>query len=247
MPEPSPRPTRLRGRRLPGAGGGCAGRGAPLGFVDLFSHQDSSTSTRCATRRIMPWSCGRSLTLDRLADATETERLEGCELSLVGAVARLDLADLDGAHEPESSLSAEASGAACSGALSAAAGSSGAEASGAESAGAGAAAAGAAGASGAAAASGGAAASAASGASGAAAAAGSEGVDSAGAASTGAGTAGAADASGAGESAGAASPSTVAPALRFGSRPRTLSTLMPAQLGNLVGSAQRHAGPPSSP
>src|SRR5215211_9418664 len=82
VPEPSPRPTRLRALRLLGAGLSVC---SPKSLIDL--HQVSHAVHHAARLRGV-------LDLDRVADAAQAERAQRVELALVGPVAALDLRHL---------------------------------------------------------------------------------------------------------------------------------------------------------
>src|SRR6185437_3615096 len=97
MPEPSPRPTRLRALRLPGAGFSVC---SPKSLIDL--HQVSHAMHHAARLRGV-------LDLDRMADAAQTQRAQGVHLLAVGSVAALDLRHL---HAGSSSAATCASSAA---------------------------------------------------------------------------------------------------------------------------------------
>src|SRR4029453_9178205 len=97
VPEPSPRPTRLRALRLPGAGFSVC---SPKSLIDL--HQVSHAVHHATRLRGV-------LDLDRVADAAQAERAQRVDLALVGPVAALDLRHL---HADSGSSAAEASSAA---------------------------------------------------------------------------------------------------------------------------------------
>src|SRR4051794_2972699 len=98
MPEPSPRPTRLRVLRLPGAGFSVC---SPKSLIDL--HQVSHAMHHAARLRGV-------LDLDRVADAAQTERAQGVDLLAVGSVAALDLRHLHaGSSSPATCASSAAS------------------------------------------------------------------------------------------------------------------------------------------
>src|SRR3954469_22865361 len=82
VPEPSPRPTRLRALRLPGAGFSVC---SPKSLIDL--HQVSNAVHHASPLRGV-------LDLDRVADAAQAERAQRVELALVGPVAALELRHL---------------------------------------------------------------------------------------------------------------------------------------------------------
>src|SRR3954468_2800942 len=82
MPEPSPRPTRLRVLRLPGAGFSVC---SPKSLIDL--HQVSHAMHHASRLRGV-------LELDRVADPAQSERAQRVDLPAVGAVAALDLRHL---------------------------------------------------------------------------------------------------------------------------------------------------------
>src|SRR5581483_6710840 len=99
MPEPSPRPTRLRGRRDPGAGlrlcrptRSCS---AILGHLDqMLDATDHAADL------------GRVLVLHLMPDASQPKRAQRFPLLLVRAVARPPLGDLEWAHQLAASASA---------------------------------------------------------------------------------------------------------------------------------------------
>src|SRR5512132_2042834 len=91
MPEPSPRPTRLRALRLPGAGLSVC---SPKSLIDL--HQVSHAMHHAARLRGV-------LDLDRVADPAQPERAQRGDLALIGTVAALDLRHL---HEVSASSAA---------------------------------------------------------------------------------------------------------------------------------------------
>src|SRR5829696_5474300 len=97
VPEPSPRPMRLRGLRLPGAG---LSEWRPIGrsSVILDPHQVAHLVQHAAGLR-------RVLDLDRVADPPQPERAQRRELALVRAVARPRLGDLQRAHASTGSAS----------------------------------------------------------------------------------------------------------------------------------------------
>src|SRR6478609_1764233 len=101
MPEPSPRPTRLRGLRLPGAGLSVC---SPKSLIDL--HQVPYAMQHAARLRGV-------LDLDRVADLAQPEGAQRVDLLLVRAVAALDLRDLH-AHAGSSSATTTAASSAAS-------------------------------------------------------------------------------------------------------------------------------------
>src|ERR671929_2106073 len=90
VPEPSPRPTRLRSRRLPGAGLSVCRPKSSFSVID--PHQVADAVQHAARLRAV-------LDLDRVADAAQAQRAQRVELLLVRAVLALDLRHLhdDGA------------------------------------------------------------------------------------------------------------------------------------------------------
>src|SRR4051812_35503432 len=95
VPEPSPRPMRLRGLRLPGAGlSVCSPKSSVFSVID--PHQVTDAMHHAARLRGV-------LDLDRLADAPQPERAQRVELLLVRAVLALDLRHL---HDAGSSSAA---------------------------------------------------------------------------------------------------------------------------------------------
>src|SRR4249920_3741371 len=97
MPEPSPRPTRLRGLRLPRAGFSVC---SPKSLIDL--HQVAHAMQHAARLRGV-------LDLNRVVDPPQPERAQRVDLLAVGAVAALDLRHL---HAGSSSTATAASSAA---------------------------------------------------------------------------------------------------------------------------------------
>src|SRR3954453_4599831 len=94
VPEPSPRPTRLRSRRLPGAGFNvCSPK---LSFSVIDPHEMTDAVQHAARLRGV-------LDLDRVADPAQPERAQGVELRLVRAVLALDLRHLHGAGSSSAS------------------------------------------------------------------------------------------------------------------------------------------------
>src|SRR3954451_6657791 len=89
VPEPSPRPTRLRALRLPGAGlSVCSPKSWELSeFSVIDPHQVADAVQHAARLRGV-------LDLDRVADAAQPERAQRVELLLVRAVLALDLRHL---------------------------------------------------------------------------------------------------------------------------------------------------------
>ena len=96
VPEPSPRPTRLRGLAAArGRASGVQADGSSVGSsasrrahaILLDLHEVADAVDHAARLR-------RVLDLDRVADAAQAERAQRVELALVGAVLRLDLGDL---------------------------------------------------------------------------------------------------------------------------------------------------------
>src|SRR4051812_42060795 len=97
VPEPSPRPMRLRALRLPGAGlRVCRPKSSVFSVID--PHQVTDAVHHAAGLR-------RVLDLDRLADAAQPERTQRVELRLVRAVLALDLRHL---HDAGASSAASA-------------------------------------------------------------------------------------------------------------------------------------------
>src|SRR3954453_18148437 len=97
VPEPSPRPTRLRALRLPGAGlRVCRPKSSEFSVID--PHQVAHAVEHAAGLR-------RVLDLDRLADAAQPERTQRVELRLVRPVLALDLRHL---HDAGASSAASA-------------------------------------------------------------------------------------------------------------------------------------------
>src|SRR3954447_26954989 len=95
VPEPSPRPTRLRGRRLFGAGlSVCSPKSSVFSVID--PHQVADAVEHPAGLRGV-------LDIDRVADAPQPERAQRVELLLVRAVLALDLRHL---HDAGSSSAA---------------------------------------------------------------------------------------------------------------------------------------------
>src|SRR3954451_5750790 len=92
VPEPSPRPMRLRALREPGAGlrvcRPIRGSSSASAIGDL--HQVAHAVQHAARLLVV-------LDLDRVADAAQAERAQGRDLRLVGAVLRLDLRHLHAA------------------------------------------------------------------------------------------------------------------------------------------------------
>src|SRR4051812_46687866 len=90
VPEPSPRPTRLRVLREPGAGLRVCSptRGVSSAIGDL--HQVADPVDHAPDLLVV-------LDLDRLADLAQAERAQRLALRVVGAVLRLDLRHLHGA------------------------------------------------------------------------------------------------------------------------------------------------------
>src|SRR6185295_5774273 len=97
MPEPSPRPTRLRALRLPGAGFSVC---SPKSLIDL--HQVAHAMQHAACLRGV-------LDLDGVVDLAQPQRAQGVDLLAVGSVAALDLRHL---HAGSSSTATCASSAA---------------------------------------------------------------------------------------------------------------------------------------
>src|ERR671928_359911 len=95
-PEPSPRPTRLRGRRLPGAGLRVCSPKSSLSVID--PHQVADAVEHAARLRGV-------LDLDRVADPAQPERAQRVDLLLVRAVLALDLRHL---HDAGASSAASA-------------------------------------------------------------------------------------------------------------------------------------------
>src|SRR3954470_13842871 len=91
-PEPSPRPTRLRALREPGAGlSVCrpmAGLSSSFSAIVLLDLDQVPDAVDHAPR------LRRVLDVDRLADAAQTQRTQRLALRVVGAVLGLDLLDL---------------------------------------------------------------------------------------------------------------------------------------------------------
>src|SRR3954452_4747034 len=85
VPEPSPRPTRLRALRLPGAGWSVCRPKSSFSVID--PHQVADAVQHAARLR-------RVLDVDRVADAAQPERPQRVELLLVRAVLALDLRHL---------------------------------------------------------------------------------------------------------------------------------------------------------
>src|SRR3954467_6528823 len=85
VPEPSPRPMRLRARRLPGAGLRVCRPKSSFSVID--PHQVADAVQHAARLRGV-------LDLDRVADAAQPERAQRVELLLVRAVLALDLRHL---------------------------------------------------------------------------------------------------------------------------------------------------------
>src|SRR3954447_4205161 len=98
VPEPSPRPTRLRALRLPGAGlSVCSPKSSELSeFSVIDPHQVADAVQHAARLRGV-------LDVDRVADAAQPERAQRVELLLVRAVLALDLRHL---HDAGSSSAA---------------------------------------------------------------------------------------------------------------------------------------------
>src|SRR3954464_8395422 len=97
VPEPSPRPTRLRALRLPGAGWSVCRPKSSFSVID--PHQVADAVHHAARLR-------RVLDLDRVADAAQAERAQRVELRLVRAVLALDLRHL---HDAGASSASAAS------------------------------------------------------------------------------------------------------------------------------------------
>src|SRR4051794_19201801 len=109
-PEPSPRPTRLRGRREPGAGLRLC---RPM--ASFFSFSSAMTSVLLDLDQVAdPMQHATSLLgvldLDRVADPAEPQRAQRVQLPLVGAVLALDLRHL-GHQADASSVTASSTGA----------------------------------------------------------------------------------------------------------------------------------------
>src|SRR3954453_18037258 len=86
MPEPSPRPTRLRVLRLPGAGlSVCSPKSSEFSVID--PHQVADAVQHAARLRGV-------LDVDRVADAAQPQRAQRVELLLVRAVLAFDLRHL---------------------------------------------------------------------------------------------------------------------------------------------------------
>ena len=94
MPEPSPRPMRLRGLREPGAGFRLCRPICSAG--GLFSLVDSCFVNLDQMSDLVQHAphLGRVVDLDRVADATQPDRAQRVELPLVGAILGLQLLDL---------------------------------------------------------------------------------------------------------------------------------------------------------
>src|SRR3954469_3985861 len=105
VPEPSPRPTRLRALREPGAGWSVCRpmRSAVSSAIDL--HQVAHAVEHPARLLVV-------LDLDGVADAAQAERAQRVQLALVGAVARLDLRHLHSAVASSASAAGSGSGSA---------------------------------------------------------------------------------------------------------------------------------------
>src|SRR3954465_2920887 len=113
VPEPSPRPTRLRALREPGAGlRECSPmRSSVLSSAILDLHEVADAVDHAPRLLVV-------LDLDRLADPAQAERAQRLALGVVGAVLRLDLPHL---HDSGASSAGSASAAGSSAGASASA------------------------------------------------------------------------------------------------------------------------------
>src|SRR3954469_1286288 len=99
VPEPSPRPTRLRALRLPGAGLSVCRPKSSFSFSVIDPHQVADAVEHAARLRAV-------LDLDRVADPAQPERAQRVELLLVRAVLALDLRHLHDAGASSASAAA---------------------------------------------------------------------------------------------------------------------------------------------
>src|SRR5205823_10737728 len=106
VPEPSPRPTRLRALRAPGAGLSVC---SPMRGSSAIDPHQMPDAVDHASRLLVV------LDLDAVADPAQAERAQRVELRLVRAVARLHLRDLHAAGVSSGSVGASASAAVSAG------------------------------------------------------------------------------------------------------------------------------------